>query len=123
MSTTETSFKQPLKNQLVQIYSLINDGSSTIRSYPYPQSVKSLKAYVRSQNASERLNSDIQADNLSILAFINWRPGIKVGMFLEYLGTTYQIKSCDPNYFKQKEWKIVAVNVAPIDFNSEEYLE
>ena len=118
------TYEAPRKDNLVKIYSILDTEEKAVRSYPYPSTVSALKASVRSQSASERLNSDILADNLSILVYINYRKGIKAGMYLEYQGDTYQIKSCDPNIYRRKrEWKIVAVSVAPVEYDSEEYTE
>ena len=104
------TYEAPRKDNLVKIYSILDTEEKAVRSYPYPSTVSALKASVRSQSASERLNSDILADNLSIL--------------VEYQGDTYQIKSCDPNIYRRKrEWKIVAVSVAPVEYDSEEYTE
>jgi len=115
----EILIKEPTKNQHVKIYSV----TLGVRKYPYSEAMKSqgLKAYVRSQSASERLTSDLMANDLSIIVFINYRPGVNVGMYLEYMGDTYCIISCDPNFYLKKELKIVAKNVPIPESSSEEF--
>lgn len=104
------------KNQKIKIFHIVNNGST--KRYIHPIN-GFIKANVRELSASERNEFNAVNAGSDIECIINKR-NVDQNMFLEFKGSTYQIKSVDPFDFESPEIKLRAVQITPHELDLEE---
>ena len=82
-----------------------------------------LRAYVRELSECEKFAAKASGSEQSTVFKVNYNPKIKAGLYLDFRGETYVIKSVDGFEFYKRDLTIRAERVKPEVTEYEEYDE
>ena len=87
----------------------------------YIHSKEKLRAYVRELSEREKFAAKASGSEQSTLFKVNYNPKLKAGLYLEFRGETYAIKSVDGFEFYKRDLTLRAERVKPEPTDHEEY--
>jgi len=115
-----------IKDKFIAIYEVkagrnVFQNECKIKRYIHDRN--NLRAYVRELSEREKFAAKACSSELSTIFKVNYNPKIKAGMYLDFRGETYLIKSVDGFEFYKRDLILRAQNCKAEVTECEEYIE